>query len=76
MVTTAPEIVTYKSSTGRRAAALAARDRAAHRMYDAEVALHIARQTGVDAWVSAAYNRLHEAIAQHSAAVAATARRR
>jgi hypothetical protein len=45
-------------------------------MYDAEVALHIARQTGVDAWVSAAYNRLHEAIAQHSAAVAATARRR
>ena len=46
---------------------------AARRMYDAEVALHIARQTGVDAWISAAYDRLHEAIAAHTAAVTPTA---
>jgi hypothetical protein len=42
---------------------------AARRMYEAEVALHIARQTGVDAWIGAAYDRLHEAIAAHTAAV-------
>jgi hypothetical protein len=52
-------------------AGVAARDEgegaAARRMYDAEVALHIARQTGVDAWISAAYDRLHEAIAAHTA---------
>jgi hypothetical protein len=42
---------------------------AARRLYDAEVALHIARQTGVTAWISAAYDRLHEAIADHTAAL-------
>jgi len=42
---------------------------AARRLYDAEVALHIARQTGVAAWVSAAYDRLHEAITDHTAAL-------
>jgi hypothetical protein len=42
---------------------------AARRLYDAEIALHIARQTGVDAWITAAYDRLHEAIAAHTAAV-------
>lgn len=41
----------------------------ARRLYDAEIALHIARQTGVDAWISAAYDRLHEAIAAHTAAI-------
>jgi hypothetical protein len=46
---------------------------AARRLYDAEIALHIALQTGVDAWISAAYDRLHEAIAAHTAAVAPTA---
>jgi hypothetical protein len=46
---------------------------AARRLYDAEIALHIARQTGVDAWISAAYDRLHEAIAAHTAALAPTA---
>jgi hypothetical protein len=40
---------------------------AATRLYDAEVALHIARQTGVDRWVAAAYDRLHQAIAAHRA---------
>ena len=41
---------------------------AARRLYDAEVTLHIARQTGVYAWIGAAYDRLHEAIADHIAA--------
>ena len=44
---------------------------AARRMYDAEVALHIARQTGVDEWVKAAADRLHEAIVAHRRAIAA-----
>ena len=46
--------------------------RAATRLYDAEIALHIARQTRVDAWVAAAYDRLHEAVCAHRAAAAAT----
>jgi hypothetical protein len=46
-------------------------DIAAHRMYDAEVALHAARQAHMDAWISAAYRRLHEAILEHTAALAA-----
>lgn len=44
---------------------------AAKRLYDAEAALHIARQTGVGSWISAAYDRLHEAVAGHTAAMAA-----
>ena len=50
----------------------AAVNAAARRLYDAEAALHIARQTGVYAWIGAAYARLHEAIADHIAAVDAT----
>ena len=42
---------------------------AARRLYDAEIALHIARQTGVGAWISAAYDRLHEAVVAHNAAI-------
>jgi hypothetical protein len=44
---------------------------AARRLYDAEVTLHIARQTGVYAWIGAAYDRLHQAVADHIAAVGA-----
>jgi hypothetical protein len=43
---------------------------AADAMYRAELALHDAFQAHVDAWVAAAYDRLHEAIAEHLAAVA------
>lgn len=43
---------------------------AAVRMYDAEVALHIARQSHVDRWIAAAYDRLHLALAEHAAALA------
>jgi hypothetical protein len=42
---------------------------AARRMYDAEVALHIASQTGVDHWVQAASDRLHEAIVAYRCAL-------
>ena len=41
---------------------------AAAHMYAAEITLHAARQAGVDSWVVAAYARLHDAIAEHSAA--------
>jgi hypothetical protein len=43
-------------------------DDAARALYDAEIALHIARQTGVDHWVSAAYEHLHRAVLAHAAA--------
>jgi hypothetical protein len=43
----------------------------ARHLYDAETALHIARQSGVSAWISAAYDRLSEAITDHIRAVAA-----
>jgi hypothetical protein len=46
---------------------------AAQHMYAAEVALHTARQSGVDSWVSAAYDRLHAAIAEHSVAARSSA---
>ena len=41
---------------------------AARRLYDAETALHAARQTHVDAWISAAGDRLHDAVAAYLAA--------
>ena len=44
---------------------------AATRLYDAEIALHIARQTTVDAWIAAAYDQLHTAVCEHRAALSA-----
>lgn len=41
---------------------------AADRMYRAECALHAARQAHIDSWVAAAYDRLHEAILEHTVA--------
>lgn len=46
-------------------------DSAARRLYDAEVALHIAHASHVDEWITAASNRLHEAVETHLAALAA-----
>jgi hypothetical protein len=43
----------------------------ARRLYDAEVALHIARKSRVDAWIRAAGDQLHEAVLAHSAAMLA-----
>jgi len=42
---------------------------AARRLYDAEVALHIARQSGVDKWIGAAGDRLHDAVRAYRATV-------
>ena len=44
-------------------------DAAACRLYDAECALHAARQTRVDAWIAAAADHLHQAVVQLDAAV-------
>lgn len=45
------------------------------RVYEAEVALHAARQAGRDDWICAAYGRLHEALAaERGCAPAAPAR--
>ncbi|HEY2778990.1 MAG TPA: hypothetical protein VGI77_13920 [Gaiellaceae bacterium] len=41
---------------------------AASRLYDAETALHAARQTHVDAWIAAAGDRLHDAVAAYLSA--------
>jgi hypothetical protein len=35
---------------------------AAQRLYDSECALHAARATGVDEWISAAADQLHSAL--------------
>jgi hypothetical protein len=39
-------------------------------LYDAECALHVAHQTHVDSWITAASDRLHRAVADHLTAVA------
>ena len=49
-------------------------DAAARRMYDAECALHIAHQSGVDQWVRAAGDRLHDAIVAYQCALQTSAR--
>ena len=40
----------------------ARREIAARGLYDAECALHVARQTHVDGWICAAADHLHEAV--------------
>lgn len=47
---------------------------AARRLYDAETTLHAARQTGVDAWIGAAYDQLHSALLDYDAATRASGR--
>jgi len=39
-------------------------------LYEADFALHIARQSGIDAWVGAAYDKLHQAVLAYDAALA------
>lgn len=41
------------------------------KLYEAELALHCAHQTGVDAWIAAASDRLHEAVRAYLSARAA-----
>lgn len=45
-------------------------DTAAARMYDAECALHAAHQSHLDAWINAAGQKLHDAVAEYLAAIA------
>lgn len=63
--------VAVTTTPGTESAA-AARDRSARasHLYDAECALHAARQTHVDAWIAVAAERLHEAVVGYLAAVA------
>jgi thymidylate synthase ThyX len=42
---------------------------AAQHVYDAECALRAARQSQVDAWISAAAHKLHESIVEHLSAL-------
>ena len=44
---------------------------AARALYEADYALHIARQSGVDSWVAAAYQHLHHAVGEYQVALAA-----
>lgn len=44
---------------------------AAEHLYEAECALHTARQSGVDSWISAAYDHLHSVVVEYEAALAA-----
>jgi hypothetical protein len=44
---------------------------AAGRLFDAECALHVARQSHLDAWIAAASDRLHDAVLEHHHALAA-----
>jgi hypothetical protein len=44
-------------------------DEAARRLYDAEVALHVAHQTAVDEWIAAAADGLHRAVLAYQRAV-------
>lgn len=37
----------------------------ARRLYEAEWALHCAHQTGIDAWIAAASDHLHEAVHEY-----------
>ena len=43
---------------------------AAAQLFDAECALHAARQSGVDAWIAAASNKLSDAIGNYMLALA------
>jgi WhiB family redox-sensing transcriptional regulator len=38
---------------------------ASRRLYDAECALHVAHQSGVEAWISAANEKLHDAVTEY-----------
>jgi hypothetical protein len=48
--------------------AVAARELAARKLYEAEVAVHDAHQTHVDGWIRAAHDRLHTAVTRYLAA--------
>jgi len=71
MTTINREIAT---TTTTREAADSRLEVAARRLYEAEVALHIAHQTREDAWISAAADKLHLAVVELRAAESAAGR--
>lgn len=54
-----------EATTGGRHRAILSASDAAEDLFRAELALEDARETGYDPWIAAAYERLHEAIAEH-----------
>lgn len=58
MTTTA----TGPAETAHNRSAEIIRAETARRLYEAEWALHCAHQTGIDAWIAAASDHLHEAV--------------
>lgn len=70
-ITEAADLKTYQQ-------AVEARDIAAHKVYETELALHDAHQSQMDSWITATSDRLHIALARHTAtqvALAALSRR-
>lgn len=65
------EVAAARSQTTDIAAAPLDRATRASHLYDAECALHMARQTQADAWIAVAAEKLHQAIVDHLAAVVA-----
>jgi hypothetical protein len=61
-------LVTTTKTNAQGANVSEAVNRAASHLYDAECALHASHQTGVDAWIAAASDRLHEAVVEFVAA--------
>jgi len=60
--------MTISSQAVAAASDSAACERAASDLHRAEIALHDARQTGVDCWISAAADHLHLAVVAYEAA--------
>jgi len=48
--------------------AVSARDVAARKLYEAELAVHDAHQSHIDQWIRATHDRLHTAVVQYVAA--------
>jgi hypothetical protein len=48
--------------------AVAARDAAARKLYEAELAVHDAHQSHIDQWIRATHDRLHTAVVRYVAA--------
>ena len=59
---------TGHDDTGHNAPGVAA---GACHLYDAECALHAAHQSGVEQWIAAAAEKLHQAVVEYLAAIAA-----
>lgn len=64
MTASVPGLTTPSNPENDRRVALAA-----HRLYEAELALHDAHQSHVEAWIAATSDKLHQAVLEHLAAI-------